>query len=330
MCLLALIHVDSVFTDAELMDFIKSNQDGYGFMRPSTDGTKVVTYKQPSTKNFIKHFRAWQNTTRDAGQTEFAMHTRMRTHGGIDFHNAHPHMVTDKLWLMHNGVLDIDTRSDQKNSDTIHYIEQVITPLLAHTKDSVWREPTLLELLGDSIGNSNKFVLCTPAGFGTVNKAAGILFRGSWFSNTYAWSLWQEDCPKYGRKYNTYTAYNSHNYGNAGRYDMEGYDMSDYGRDYEERGWQKQVSKVAFSGIDDEIKNFMEEVDYAAKEHFTPATCPVAWRDKKTDEYSPADVKALALVIVELEGVEGLDDYLDNMFSGLSDDEEELLEKEIV
>ena len=327
MCLLALIHVDSVFTDIELMDFIKSNQDGFGFMRPSTDGTKVITYKQPSTKDFVTTFRAWQDTTRDAGQTEFAMHTRMRTHGDVDFHNAHPHKVTDELWLMHNGVLDTDTRSNQKNSDTIHYIEQVIIPLLAHTSLSAWREPVLLDLIGCTIRASNKFVMCTPDGFGVVNKDAGILFRGSWFSNTYAWSLWEEDCPKNGRKY---SAYNSHNYGGFDRYDAEGYDMRNYGHDYEGRDWRKQGSDVAFSGIEDEIKNFMEEVDYAAKEHFSPDDCPVAWRDKTTDEYSPAEVKALALVIIELEGVEGLEDYLDGLFSGLSDDEEdELFEKEI-
>ena len=159
-------------------------------------------------------------------------------------------------------------------------------------------------------------MFCTPAGFGVVNRHAGIEFRGSWFSNTYAWSLWEIDHPR-----KKYPAYNSHNYKhNDYRDDLEGYD---YGKPWAKTWKNGEPSDTpTFDSIEDQIKNFMEEVDYAAKEHFSPDDCPVAWRDKTTDEYAPAEVKALALVIVELDGVEGLEDYLDALFSALSDEDE--------
>lgn len=99
MCLLALINIDSVFTDIELMDFIEHNQDGFGFMRPDTHLLGVHTYKQPTPIGFVAKFREWQAATRADGQTVFAMHTRMKTHGDIDFHNAHPHYVTEEMQM---------------------------------------------------------------------------------------------------------------------------------------------------------------------------------------------------------------------------------------
>lgn len=307
MCLLALINIDSVFTDAELLDFIASNNDGYGFMRPATESYGVVTYKQPTSDNFVINFRAWQDMTRASGQTEFAMHTRMRTHGDIDFHNAHPHKVTDDLWLMHNGILSISTKSNAKNSDTIHYIEQVINPLLAHTALSAWQEPVLLGLIGDSIGHSNKFIMCTPSGFGVVNASAGIEFRGSWFSNTYAWSIWDGGRGRREKKFDWKQDW------------MEGYDgFSDTKGTKQSRLPEPHEPK--FSQLSEAIDYFVEEVDYAAQAHFTPDDCPHAWQIQGV--YAPEAVMALAHSIVETEGVEGLDDYLDVLFANLSDEEE--------
>lgn len=315
MCLLALISIDSVFTDTELMNFIESNEDGFGFMRPDVALLSIHTYKQPTPIGFVAKFREWQAATRADGQTTFAMHTRMKTHGAIDFHNAHPHYVTEEIQMMHNGVLNIDTMSNQKNSDTIHYIEQIIRPLVRQTHESAWLGGPVLDLIGHSIGASNKLVFCTPDGFGVVNRHAGVEFRGSWFSNTYAWSLWSEGQPR-----KKHPAYNSCNYKHNNREYLDGYDMSSYG---EHIGWPKSGTEW-YLGADaeDQIKNFMEEVDYAAKEHYAPGGCPAAWCDKTTKEYAPAEVKALALDIIEIDGVDGLEEYLDELFSGLSDEDE--------
>lgn len=300
MCLLALINIDSVFTDTELLDFIASNNDGYGFMRPATESYGVVTYKQPTSDNFVANFRAWQDMTRASGQTEFAMHTRMRTHGDIDFHNAHPHKVTDDLWLMHNGILSIDTKSNAKNSDTIHYIEQVISPLLAHTTLSAWQEPVLLTLIGNSIGHSNKFVLCTPSGFGVANYAAGIEFRGSWFSNIYAWSIWDSGRGRREKKFDWHNVYN------------------DYRDDLI---YESTKAVKADETFDAEAMSFVEEVEYiAAQSDYDPKQCRASWLTK--GEYDVSAVTALAYSILDDEGVEGLDDYLDMLFAELSDLEE--------
>lgn len=313
MCLLALINIDSVFTDEELLDFIESNNDGYGFMRPATESYGVVKYKQPTSDNFVANFRAWQDMTRASGQTEFAMHTRMRTHGEIDFHNAHPHKVTEDMWLMHNGVLHIDTKSNEKNSDTIHYIEQVIAPLMTHTHLSAWQQPALLGLIGESIGRSNKFVICTPAGFGVVNREDGIEFRGSWFSNTYAWSIWCKDSRRgnKGRREQKFDWKEDWMYG--GGYDFAGYPKGDAKAD---------VAHLKFDeGDDAEVMSFVEEIEFIAEQFdYDSKQCRQSWLT--AGEYDVEAVKMLAYSILEDDGVEGLNDYLDVLFGELSDLEE--------
>lgn len=197
MCLLALINTKSEFSDDDLADFIIKNRDGFGFMCPDGNGA-VATEKSimssnldEAKANFVARFRWWRDFAEKAGSEHFAMHTRMRTHGDIDHANAHPHYVHDNVFLMHNGVLSVDTKSDKAASDTVHYIRSTLRPLVEQFKDApaAVEMPQFLELIADDIGRSNKFILCSPRGFSIVNKDSGTEFRGSWFSNTYAWTI---------------------------------------------------------------------------------------------------------------------------------------------
>ena len=314
MCLLALINIDSVFTDIELMDFIEHNQDGLGFTRPDTHLLSVHTYKQPTTKGFVAKFREWHAATRADGQTTFAMHTRMKTHGAIDFHNAHPHYVTEEMQMMHNGILNIDCKSNPKNSDTIHYIEQVLRPLVALTQESAWvLTSPVLDLIGQSIGASNKLVFCTPAGFGVVNRQAGIEFRGSWFSNTYAWSLFYEGRPR-GRREAKYDWKNSR-VGPAPDWRDEWMDGF---------GYEGRLVSPVLPATEAEIDDFVAEIDYMRRQYYICATppepVPHAWQEKGA--YSQGAVEKLALSLSAEGGADALTDYLDELYGEMSDEDE--------
>jgi hypothetical protein len=120
-----------------------------------------------------------------------AWHMRMRTHGLIDLTNCHPYEVISQdegypLWLMHNGVLHTGNELDATKSDTWHYINDYLRPMLL--KNPEWfTSPQFNEMVGEHIG-SNRFALLDAYGNMTVvNKEQGIEHNGAWLSNTYAW-----------------------------------------------------------------------------------------------------------------------------------------------
>jgi len=123
-----------------------------------------------------------------------AFHLRMRTHGDIDLLNCHPYEILNRsehgldLWLMHNGVLATGNRADITKSDTWHYIQDYLKPMLASNPDFAFH-PSFKALIEDHIGGSNKFVIMDNEGRQTViNQSSGVYWGGLWLSNTYAWT----------------------------------------------------------------------------------------------------------------------------------------------
>jgi hypothetical protein len=118
----------------------------------------------------------------------------MRTHGDIDLDNCHPYEVLNRLehgidlWLMHNGILSTGNKADESKSDTWHYIEDYLKPLLSANPDFAFH-PSFSEIVGDHIGSSNKFILMDNEGRqAVINHGSGVHWAGLWLSNTYAWS----------------------------------------------------------------------------------------------------------------------------------------------
>jgi len=189
MCLLITQSKTSpILSDAWLSDFYSSNGDGVGVMF-SHHGELVIKKMIPNTaQEFIDFYR--ENI---AGR-DCAFHLRMRTHGDIDLLNCHPYEVLNKaqhgldIWLMHNGVLSTGNKADITKSDTWHYINDYLKPMLAGNPDFAFH-PSFKALIEDHIGVSNKFVIMDNEGRQTViNQSSGVYWGGLWLSNTYAWS----------------------------------------------------------------------------------------------------------------------------------------------
>jgi len=188
MCLLVTQSSSSpVLSDAWLENFYDYNSDGVGVMF-SNNGDLVIKKIIPkNAQEFIQFYRA------DIQGRDCAFHLRMRTHGAIDLINCHPYEILNRaehgidLWLMHNGILSTGNKANEKLSDTWHYINDYLKPMLAGNPDFAFH-PAFKALVADHIGGSNKFVLMDNEGRSVViNESAGVYWAGLWLSNTYAW-----------------------------------------------------------------------------------------------------------------------------------------------
>jgi hypothetical protein len=189
MCLLLTQSKSSpILSDAWLSDFYSFNGDGVGVMF-AHHGELIIKKIIPNTaQEFIDFYR--ENI---AGR-DCAFHLRMRTHGDIDLLNCHPYEILNRsehgldLWLMHNGVLSTGNKADTTKSDTWHYIQNYLKPMLSGNPDFAFH-PSFKALIEDHIGSSNKFVIMDNEGRQTViNEGSGVYWGGLWLSNTYAWS----------------------------------------------------------------------------------------------------------------------------------------------
>lgn len=186
MCLLFFKPANVRFSDEQLADFWKRNQDGFGVMY-AKDGKLVVAKALGGVQDWIKFHREHE-------MYDSCWHTRMRTHGDIDLENTHPYTVFGEegevptpVAMMHNGVLRMGNSADPSKSDTWHYIRNYIRPLTSKDPSVIFSKE-FGEIIGKHIGDSNKFALMDHTGrVQLVNKDAGIEWGGCWFSNTYAW-----------------------------------------------------------------------------------------------------------------------------------------------
>lgn len=189
MCLLVTQSADSPILSAEwLEDFYDSNSDGVGVMY-AHDGRLVVEKILPKDgKEFVQFYNEHIHGR------ECAFHLRMKTHGHIDLINCHPYEILNyedhgiDLWLMHNGILHTDNKADVTKSDTWHYINDFLRPMLIDNPDFAFH-PSFNDLISDHIGSGNKFVIMDSFGRQAVlNESQGVYWGGRWLSNTYAWS----------------------------------------------------------------------------------------------------------------------------------------------
>lgn len=195
MCILIHQPKDYCFTAEHLADFYGRNPDGFGAIVNHADERGVVVYKIVGTLKEIEDL--YFNSV---ACYEAIIHFRMKTHGDIDMDNCHPYQVTDGLWMAHNGILSSGNSKDPKKSDTWHYINDFIKPML-ETTPSALENPYIRGYIGVHIGASNKFGFMDNSGqVFIINKHSGVEYDGVWFSNTYAWTPWKhgyEKAPAY-------------------------------------------------------------------------------------------------------------------------------------
>lgn len=209
MCLLIKQPAGTVFTEKFLKGVYALNEDGIGVMYAENDTIYIhkalcKTYEQ--VEKFMKDHVEGR---------ECAVHFRMQTHGDINLLNCHPYEVITEaegypLWLMHNGVLATGNAKDKTKSDTWHYIQDVLRPMLLKNPE-FYKTQAFADVVGGHIGSGNKFALINAEGFiALVNEKQGVQYNGAWLSNTYAW-----DTTGTEHGFTNYGWYNSYGYGAA-------------------------------------------------------------------------------------------------------------------
>lgn len=181
MCILIHHNTNTSFNEDHLLDFYTKNSDGFGAI--VNRGDKVDIIKHVGTFEDIKYL--YDN---EVHGYESVIHFRMRTHGDIDLDNCHPYQVTEDIWMAHNGVLSTGNSKDVKKSDTWHYINDFLRPML-ESNPELLQNPAFQSLVADHIGPSNKFGFMDGKGRVTIlNRKSGVEHFNAWLSNTYAWS----------------------------------------------------------------------------------------------------------------------------------------------
>lgn len=189
MCILIHHPKDACFTSDQLQDFYSKNSDGFGAIVKKSTGT-VEIIKSIGSLAEIEDLYYDQVAMHEA-----VIHFRMKTHGEIDIANCHPYEVVPGIWLAHNGILSTGNAADPKMSDTWHYIQNYLKPMLQAHPELMTNEG-FIKLVGGHIGTNNKFGLMNEKGeVSIINRASGYDFWDLankdltvWYSNTYAFS----------------------------------------------------------------------------------------------------------------------------------------------
>jgi predicted glutamine amidotransferase len=228
MCLIVRTQRDIPLTDDVLRDMHQRNADGYGFAYVKDGELQIEKNHQDNVGLFIETYKR-------TAEYEPVFHLRMRTHGDIDEANTHPYPAKYGIWVMHNGIIGFTSQEpDKTKSDTWHFIEQYLNPMLdsfSSPHDAIRSLPVRMALAG--MVGSNRLVLSDNYGHVLINtpiwhKCVNPNFKGLLVSNTYAWKAdqymtpeekaaddekWQQKWSKQGVHPSQYTGYAS-NFGN--------------------------------------------------------------------------------------------------------------------
>jgi|GEM_PF-3605704 len=187
MCLLIVSPATTSFDKDDIADFYRHNPDGLGVMYATPDGLMVQkTLPKTADEAFSFYLECC------AGR-ESVIHFRWKTHGEINTDNCHPYEVYGDgsempLYVAHNGVLHTGNAADPKMSDTWHYINDFIKPILNHSPSLIY-EPAFISMIEEHIGTGNKFVFMNHEGrLAIINEDQFVKYKGALLSNTYAWT----------------------------------------------------------------------------------------------------------------------------------------------
>ena len=123
MCLLVVCQPNSTPKREELQAGACRNPHGFGFAIVAND--KIISWRSMSAKKTINKFLQLRSQYPDG----YAMwHARLATHGVKNESNCHPFVVgnDERVYLAHNGVLDITIHANDRRSDTRVFAEDIL------------------------------------------------------------------------------------------------------------------------------------------------------------------------------------------------------------
>lgn len=152
-----------------------SNPHSWGFAALH-DGHLVVMHGLGSFDEFRLAFEPYSDC-------QALIHYRWATHGNTDLLNCHPFMVSHDLAMIHNGIVSIERNVNKDMSDTWHFNELVLKPMLDRDRDFFLRGDVIYSQ--QMAHRGNKFCFLRADGeYGIWNEADGEWADdGHWYSN---------------------------------------------------------------------------------------------------------------------------------------------------
>jgi glutamine amidotransferase len=154
---------------------IDSNPDGWGFA--------VIDNGELLTACGMGGFDEFRHNLEPFSHCQAIIHFRWATHGTKDTTNCHPFFVDD-LAVIHNGIVNISTKSDETKSDTWHFVDAVLTPMYHRDRDFFLRSEVIYTQ--ELAHNTSKFVFLRADGKHSIWNYNDCITEkdGHWYSNS--------------------------------------------------------------------------------------------------------------------------------------------------
>lgn len=150
----------------------ETNPHGAGFMYPNK-GKLIINKGHMTYEEFQTAFEPHKDKA-------CVLHFRIATHGETNQANTHPFQVTEKLGLVHNGIINhVACDINKTMSDTWHFVEKYVKPLA-----KLWRTEAIRGLYEEYIGYSKLIMMDGAGNVEIIKENLGIWDSGCWFSNT--------------------------------------------------------------------------------------------------------------------------------------------------
>ena len=130
-----------------------------------------------SFKSFYQQFRVAE---RENPESNFIIHMRIGTSGKIDKVNCHPFVINAQLGMAHNGVFWEWTDMQSDYSDTILFVQGLVSTL----PDGFTGNTGIKELLNSYCVGSKLAFLDHEGAYTIINEHSGEWNKGIWYSNS--------------------------------------------------------------------------------------------------------------------------------------------------
>ena len=175
MCIIAVKPANKTITRRTLKNCFISNSDGAGIMW-ANENKLWIEKGFFGFRKFYKRFRELELTCPDS---DFILHFRIATSGGIRHETCHPFRVHNKLAFVHNGIFS--NLGETKMSDTQVFNRDILQKLPPNFLDMNKAREEIFDYIVTSLSkvvfldNNGKHII--------VNEEHGIWDEGIWFSN---------------------------------------------------------------------------------------------------------------------------------------------------
>tara|TARA_R100001530_G_scaffold24281_2_gene19729 strand:- start:499 stop:1236 length:738 start_codon:yes stop_codon:yes gene_type:complete len=151
------------------------NPDGAGYCF-ANDGKLIIRKGFFDFDSFLKSYQ--EDNIQGFNKL---IHFRISTSGQIDKRNCHPFLITENVAMIHNGI--IPNFGNKVENDTLQYVKLVLKPIIKEGGVKVLLNPSIQNMIIDSIGNSKLAFLDHKGNSYIFNEKMGHRNNSIWYSN---------------------------------------------------------------------------------------------------------------------------------------------------